>query len=137
MRVVSLGLMMAFLVTALHVVVDHGASGEGHGVFFSHACPPHLHDDDHTADMPHHQDDKGEHASASPTGHHHADTHSHFTWYTASGAPEAKRPMALSYDAPVLGAEHPVTPPSLLHVITCAPLARHVCLPLWCRVLLI
>jgi hypothetical protein len=138
MRVVSLGLMIAFLVTALHVVVDHGASGEGHGVFFSHACPPHLDDDDQATDMHHQHDDEDEHASEPHAGHHHADTHSHFTWYTSAGAPDARRPMALVYDTHVWVADNPVTPPAfLLHVTTCAPLAQHVCLPLWCRVLLI
>jgi hypothetical protein len=137
MRVVSLGLMIAFLVTALHVVVDHGASGEGHGVFFSHACPPHLDDDDQAADMHHQQDDGDEHAGEPHAGHHHADTHSHFTWFTSAGSPDQRRPMPLVYDTCVLVAENPVTLLSLLHVTTIAPLARHVCLPLWCRVLLI
>src|SRR4029450_299164 len=135
MRVVSLGLMLAFLMTALHVVVDHGASGAGHGVFFPHACPPHLHDDDHAADGHHHQDDGDEPASEPHAGHPHADTHSHFTWYTSAGVPDQKRPMALVYATPVVVADTPVTPLSVLHVTLCVPRARHVCLPLWCRVL--
>src|SRR4029450_9988687 len=135
MRAVSLGLMLAFLVTALHVVVDHGASGAGHGVFFAHACPPHLHDDDHAVDMQHQQDDEDEPASEPHAGDHHADTHSHFTWVTSAGAPDQKRPMPLVYATAVLVADNPVPSPSLLSITTCAPLARHVCLPLWCRVL--
>src|SRR4029450_8529901 len=112
MRAVSLGLMLAFLVTALHVVVDHGASGPGHGVFFSHACPPHLHDDDHAADMQHQHDDGDEHASEPHAGHHHADTHSHFTWFTSAGAPDQRRPMPLVYATDVVVADNPVTPPA-------------------------
>jgi len=126
MRLMSLGLIIAFLWTAMHVVVDHGASGEGHVVFFPHACPPHLHDDE------------GERASEPHAGHHHADTHSHFTWSTSSDAPDVRRPMSLIHDVSIGLAAHPVASPSLLRVYAFPPpLLLHVCLPLWYRVLLI
>src|SRR5712691_4048396 len=137
MRLVSLTLMIAFLWTTMHVVVDHGASGEGHGVFFPHACPPHLHDDDQAADRHHQQDDEGDHASEPHAGHHHADTHSHFTWYTASGSPDARRPMPLVQDVSIGLAANPVAYPSLLRVHAFPPLLLRMCLPLWYRVLLI
>src|SRR6266446_4973347 len=130
MRLVSLTLMIAFLWTTMHVVVDHGASGEGHSVFFPHACPPHLHDDDQATDMHHQQGDEGEHASEPHAGHHHADTHSHCTWYTSSGFPDVRRPMPLVHDVAIGLAANPVASPSFLRVNAFVPLARHVCLSL-------
>jgi hypothetical protein len=137
MRLISLGLIIAFLWTTMHVVVDHGASGEGHGVFFPHAYPSHLHEDDHAVDMHHQQDDGDEHASEPSAGHHHADTHSHFTWYTSAGTPDVKRPMPLVHEAFLGLAVNPVAHLSLLRVTAFTPLLLHVCLSLWCRVLLI
>ena len=137
MRLLSLGLIIAFLWTTMHVVVDHGASGGGHGVFFPHACLPHLHEDDQAADVPHQHDDGDEHASEPHAGHHHADTHSHFTWFTSAGAPDQRRPMPLVHAVSTGLALNPVASPSLLRVNAFPPLLLRVCLPLWCRVLLI
>src|SRR5215831_8121340 len=131
----SLGLIIAFLWTTMHVVVDHGTSGEGHGVFFPHASPSHLHEDDHAVDMHHQQDNGDEHASAPHAAHHHDDTHSHFTWYTSAGTPDVKRPMSLVHTVPTGLASHPVASPSFLRVNIAFPLLLRVCLPLWCRVL--
>jgi hypothetical protein len=137
MRLLSLGLIIAFLWTTMHVVVDHGASGEGHGVFFPHACPSHLHEDDHAVDMHHQHDDGDEHAREPDAGHHHADTHSHFTWLTSAGFSDARRLMPLVHDVSLGLAANPVAHPSVLRVTVFPPLLLRVCLPLWCRVLLI
>src|SRR5262245_38424407 len=137
MRLISLGLIIALLWTTMHVVVDHGASGEGHGVFFLHAYPSHLHEDDRAVDMHHQQDDGDEHASEPYAGHHHADTHSHFTWYTSAGTPDVKRPMPLVHAVSTGLALNSVASPALLRVNVSFPLLLRVCLPLWCRVLLI
>src|SRR5919202_1519848 len=133
MRLLSLGLIIAFLWTTMHVVVDHGASGEGYGVVFPHASPPHLHDDDHAVDMPHQQNEGHAQVSAPHAGHRHADTHSHFTWYTSAGTPDVKRPMSLVHAVPTGLALHPVASPSSLRVNATFPLLLRVCLPLWCR----
>ena len=137
MRLVSLGLMIAFLVTALHVVVDHGVSGEGHVVFFPHACPPHLGDHDQAADVHHQKDDEGEPAGEHHAGHHHADTHSHFMWSTPLGAKITWRLAASLLEACSPGAQPPGPGPSSLPVITCESPPRRVPLYLRCRVLLI
>ena len=137
MRSISLGLIIAFLWTTMHAVVDHGTSGEGHEVFFPHASPSDLHEDDHAIDMHHQQDDGDEHASAPHAGHRHADTHSHFAWYTSASTPDVKRPMSLVHAVPTGLALHPVASPSFLRVNIAFPLLLRVCLPLWCRVLLI
>src|SRR5512138_2259531 len=137
MRVVSLGLMIAFLVTALHVVIDHGASGAGHVVFFPHACPPHLDDDDQVADVHHQQDNEGEHTGEHHAGHHHADTHSHFTWATPLGADITWDLVSSLIDACSLGAQPSGLDPLSLPVITVESPPRCVSLYLRCRVLLI
>jgi len=137
MRLISLGLIIAFLWTTMHVVVDHGAGGEGHGVFFPHASPSHLHEDDHAVDMHHQQEDGDEHAREPHAGHHHADTHSHFTWLTSSGFPDARQLIPLVHEVSLGLAVNPVAHPSLLRVTAFTPLLLRVCLPLWCRVLLI
>jgi hypothetical protein len=103
-RVVSLGLMIALLVMALHVVMDHGASGQV--VFFSHASPLHLDDDHPTADGHHQQDDEGESPGEPHTDHHHADTHSHCTW-----SPPLEAPITWPLDASLIHACVPGVPP--------------------------
>jgi hypothetical protein len=66
MRLVSPRLMIAFLWTGLHVAIARGASG--HRVFFPHAWPPHLDDDDQAADMHHQWDDEGGSTGEAPRG---------------------------------------------------------------------
>jgi hypothetical protein len=137
MRLMSLGLIIAFLWTTMHVVVDHGASGEGRFVLLPHACPPHLDGDGQAADMHHQQDDEGEPASEPHTGHHHADTHSHFTW---SLPLEAKITWYLAsslLDACLSGAQPPGPGSWSLPVITFESPLRRVPLYLRCHVLLI
>ena len=137
MRLISLSLILAFLWTTMHVVVDHGASGEGHGVFFLHACPPHLDDDNHAVDMHHQQDDGDEHASTPRAGHHHADTHSHCTWSLPLGA-QTTWPLAASLlDACLPGAPSPDPGSLSLPVITFESPPRRVPLYLRCHSLLI
>src|SRR4029434_7632628 len=108
MRLISLGLIIAFFWTTMHVVVDHGACREGHGVFFPHASPSHLHEDDHAVDMHHQRDDGDEHPREPHAGHHHADTHSHFTWLTSFGFPDARQLMPLVHEASLGLAVNPV-----------------------------
>src|SRR5215831_10762696 len=128
MRLVSLTLMIAFLWTTMHVVVDHGASG--HAVFFPHACPPHLDDDDQAADVHHQHADEGEPAGAHHAGHHHADTHSHCTWSTPPGATITWHLSASLLDACLPGAQPPGL--SSLPVITFESPPRRVSLYLRC-----
>jgi hypothetical protein len=79
MRVLNLVVMMAFLLTSTHVVVDHSGGGHRDSVFIPHlgAFPV--------------VGDKNTHE---PSGvldpfHHDADTHCHFEWYTATVGSDA------------------------------------------------
>ena len=112
MRVVSLGLMLAFLMTALHVVVDHGASGAGRGVL------PHAPHPTSTMTTTPQTGSTSRMTGMSPP----ASRMPVITmpipiatsWYTSAGAPDQKRPMPLVYATHVVVADNPVTPPSLL-----------------------
>ena len=132
-RVVSLGLMIALLVTALHVVMDHGVSGQV--VFFSHTCPPHLGDVDHAAAGQQQADEDGV-AGGHDAGHRHADTHHHCTW---SPPLETSSIWHLAVSPLHAGALGIVPPPGLsaLPVLLCASPPRHVSLYLRCHALLI
>jgi hypothetical protein len=80
MRVLSLVVMMAFLLTSTHVVVDHSGGGHRGSVFIPHlGAFPVVGDEN-----------KHEPSGVLDPSHHDADTHCHFEWYTTtvgSGAP--------------------------------------------------
>lgn len=84
MNWLTLGTLIAFLFTAMHVVVDHGVGRQTPFVFLPHPClSPVYSDDPQTA--AYHTDD---HESASPGEQHpehQAGTHSHGEWSTPTG----------------------------------------------------
>lgn len=79
----SCGILLAFLFTAMHVVVDHGVGGQTLFALLPHPCASPVHAADHPDTPPSDQEDPrhGHH----PT-HHQAETHSHFTAYASVSA---------------------------------------------------
>jgi hypothetical protein len=79
MRVLSFVVMMAFLFTATHVVVDHGGGGHRAAVFIPHLGAFHVDGDE----------DKHEPSGTHDPCPHDADTHCHFEWYTTTVGSDA------------------------------------------------
>jgi hypothetical protein len=88
MRVLSLVVMMAFLLTSTHVVVDHSGGHLG-SVFIPHLGMYTVVGDENTHEP----------SGVLDPSHHDADTHCHFEWYTTtvgSGTPlHSMVPMAI------------------------------------------
>ena len=79
-RVVRLTLLLAFLVTTLHVVVDHGVGGQTPFTLLPHPCAsPVPHHDDHPGTHHHAQEEDSCHGPH--PADHQADTHTHFLGY--------------------------------------------------------
>lgn len=73
MRVLNLGVIIAFLIASTHMVVDHGGAPR------DFALIPHV------GTLLFYADDHDHEPSSSPTPcHHDADTHTHVKWYTTT-----------------------------------------------------
>jgi hypothetical protein len=84
MRVLlNLVVMMAFLFTATHIVVDHSGGGRRASVFISHLGAFHV-DGDEDKHEP-----SGAHDPNHDPYHHDADSHCHFEWYTTTVGSDA------------------------------------------------
>jgi hypothetical protein len=79
---VSYGIILAFLCTALHIVVDHGVGGQTSFALLPHPSASPAHSDDATPGTPHHEQEDGPWHGQHPTDHQ-TETHSHFTGYPA------------------------------------------------------
>jgi hypothetical protein len=115
----SLGIMLAYLLTAIHVIVDHGASGQSSLVLFSHPCPSHAHDDEQQPTTPHHDD-----RDASSHDHHQANTHDHGLWSTPAADRSALHCSLGFFDAGILIAASLAAPSSSLHHALSPPSLR-------------
>lgn len=82
MRFLTFGIILAFLFTATHVLVDHEVEGQRPFALLPHPGPCHVHSDKAHPDGHHDHDHEGEPSHEHDPYHHQADTHSHFTWYT-------------------------------------------------------
>lgn len=80
MRFMSCGILLAFLFTAMHIVVDHRVSGQTSFALLPHPCAPPSSGDDHPVTHHHDQEEDAPSHGHLPT-HHQAETHSHFTGY--------------------------------------------------------
>ena len=105
----SCGILLAFLFTAMHVVVDHGVGGQTPFALLPHPCASPIAGDDHPLTHHHDQEEAPWHGHHSTD--HQAETHSHFTWYPSAPAKRALHvvPSVLAADAwgiapPMLGA---------------------------------
>jgi hypothetical protein len=115
---ISWGIMLAFLLTATHMIVDHGAGGQSSFALFSHPCPSHTHDDDQPPTTHHHDE-----SDASSHDHHQANTHDHGMWSTPAADRSALHCSLGFFDAGILIAApiaapasslyHALSPPSL------------------------
>ena len=79
MRFMSCGILLAFLCTAMHVVVDHGVGGQTPFVLLPHPCASPSFGDDHP--VTHHHDQEADPWHGHHPTDHQAETHSHFTGY--------------------------------------------------------
>jgi hypothetical protein len=79
MRVPSLVVMMAFLLTSTHVVVDHSGGGHRGSVFIPHLGAFPVVGDENTHEP----------SGVLDPSHHDADTHCHFEWYTTTAGSDA------------------------------------------------
>jgi len=82
---VSYGLLLAFLCTVLHIVVDHGVGGQSSFALLPHPCAAPVHSQDDGPGVPHHDPEEDPGHGHHPTDHQ-AETHSHFTGYPAVSA---------------------------------------------------
>jgi len=82
MRALTFGLILAFLFTSTHVLVDHAAWRHTSFTLLPHLGPSHTHTDTAHAGAHHGHDHDGEPQDEHDPSHHQADTHSHFAWYT-------------------------------------------------------
>jgi hypothetical protein len=78
-RFISCGILLAFLFTAMHIVVDHGVGGQNPFALLPHPCASSAHSADHSGTHHHDQEDDPWHGHHPPA--HQAETHSHFTGY--------------------------------------------------------
>jgi hypothetical protein len=84
MRWITCGIMLAFLWTSTHVLVDHGDGGHQSFVLLPHLGPTHIpHEKEHPSTSHDHEEEP---YSTQDTSHHQADTHSHFAWYAPTDA---------------------------------------------------
>jgi hypothetical protein len=105
MRVLNVGVIIAFLVASTHMVVDHGG-GPRDFVLISHVSPLSFHADDHD------HESSDSHAPR----HHDADTHTHVEWYTpaaGSGVPSQPIIAVLSASDAWLTAPLSLVPPRM------------------------
>jgi hypothetical protein len=105
MRVLNVGVIIAFLLASTHMVVDHGGGPRGF-VLIPHgnALPFHADDHDHES--------SGSHAPR----HHDADTHTHVEWYTpAAGSDVPSQPIiaVLSESGAWLTVQRSLVPPRM------------------------
>jgi hypothetical protein len=134
-RFVSCGILLAFLCTAMHVVVDHGMGGHTLFALLPHPyASPAFGDDD--PGTPHHDQDADPWHGHHPTDHQ-AETHSHFTGYPSAPAKRALHvvPSVLAADA--WGIAPPMLAAAALCGHTAASPPRSSPLSLRCSVLLI
>lgn len=81
MRTLTCGIILAFLFTATHVLIDHGAGGHQPFALLPHPSPSHTHSDAGSSAAHHDHDHEGEPCAPHAPDHHQAETHSHFVWY--------------------------------------------------------
>ena len=133
MRLVSLSVALAFLLTAMHVLIDHRGGGYTSFVFLPHVNAAHCHGDTQCSAGHHDHDDAAEPLHGPNPHHHDTETHSHFTWYTAPGAKIAP-PFALGVLAAGMAAPS-ITGLSPLYGRTPTPPPRRLSLYLQCSIL--
>ena len=118
-RCISWGVMLAFLLTVTHVIVDHGAGGQSSFALFSHPCPSHAHDDDQQPTTHYHDD-----SDASSHNHHQANTHDHGLWSTPAADRSALHCSLGFFDAGIFIAAPLAVPASSLHHALSPPSLR-------------
>src|SRR5438128_1624444 len=133
-RFVRCGLILAFLLASMHVVVDHGAGGQHPFALLPHPCPSSLHEDDHHP-LTHDHDEDGEPSHDHDPTHHQAETHSHCTWYTSTKSLLHLAPIVCS--GSLFGMSPAVLDTLSLHENAPTPPPRSIPLYLRCSVLLI
>jgi len=137
MRLVSLGMAIAFLLTATHVMVDHHAGRDTHFVFLPHVDASHCHSDGQCTGVHHGHDHNGAPAREHDPDHHGADTHSHFDWYTPAGSHTLSQPLLLVRAADVSVTTHLYAGVSALHAKAFVRLPLNIPLYLRCSTLLL
>ena len=124
MRVLNVGVIIAFLLASTHMVVDHGG-GPKDVVLIPHVSTLPFHADDHD------HESSGSHAPR----HHDADTHTHVEWYIpAAGSDVPSQPstaVLIESDA-ALTAPLSLVPPRMYvnashHPPSRVPLYSHCC----------
>jgi hypothetical protein len=114
MRSLTCGIILAFLYTTTHVLIDHGAWGQRFFALLPHPASSHAHGDMAHPDAPHDHDHEGEPAHAHDPYHHQAETHSHCVWSTPADGKSALY-FAPSVLAANLGIHPSVALPASLH----------------------
>ena len=136
MRFMSCGIILAFLFTAMHVVVDHGVGGQTPFALLPHPCASPSSGDDHPVTHHHDQEEDAPSHGHLPT-HHQAETHSHFTGYTPAPAKLALHVVPSILAADAWGISPPMMGAAALCGNTAASPPRGSPLYLRCSVLLI
>jgi hypothetical protein len=136
MRFMSCGILLAFLFTAMHIVVDHGVGGQTPFALLPHPCACYAHSNDHHPVTHHHDQEDGPSHGHHPTDHQ-AETHSHFTGYPSVPEKLALYVVPSILAADVWGVHPPVIAASTLWGSTSASPPRGSPLYLRCSVLLI
>ncbi|HEY5870775.1 MAG TPA: hypothetical protein VI542_35280 [Candidatus Tectomicrobia bacterium] len=131
----SCGILLAFLFTAMHVVVDHGVGGQTSFALLPHPCLSSASGDDHPVTY-HPDQEETPWPGHYPTDHQ-AETHSHFTWYTSAPVKLALHVLPSVLAADVWGLFPPMMGAATLCGTTSTSPPRGSPLYLLCSVLLI
>jgi hypothetical protein len=116
MRLLNFGVIIAFLVASMHMVVDHGG-GPRDFVFIPHVSILPFHADDHD------HEPSGSHARR----HHDADTPTHVEWYTpAVGSDVPSQPIIAVLIESDAGLTAPLSLPPLAFMLTPPTIPPHV-----------
>jgi hypothetical protein len=104
MRALTFGLILAFLFTSTHVLVDHAPGRHTSFALLPHLGPSHTRTDTAHTGAHHDHDHDGEPQDEHDPSHHQADTHRHFTWYTQAHGKIVQQgaPSDLTFDMVVV-----------------------------------